>query len=217
MKSHRSSSTNAQQRATGTSSQNTTTDQLLRYYATEMQERADRPLGAERTARVTAFTADLADHDTVLEIGCGGGRDGRILATGRGRYLGVDLSPEGVAICRDLGLDAQVASATDLPFRDRSIDAVWSMSTLMHLTDDQFTTALAEIARVLRDGGVAAIGVWGHEPALASTDEHGRFFNRRTDADLRRALAHVGSVEEFETWYHDGTGHHYQWARVRRG
>lgn len=192
-----------------------TADQLLRYYAREMKQRVDRPLGPERTAHVHAFADALTDSDTVLEIGCGAGRDGRILAAGRGRYVGIDLSPEGVAICRGLGLDARVASADELPFEDASVDAVWSMSTLMHLSDAAFSRSIEEIARVLRPGGVAAIGVWGREPAVASFDEHGRFFNRRTDADLRDALGRVGDIEVFETWDH-GDGHRYQWVRVRR-
>ncbi|GAB2979442.1 class I SAM-dependent methyltransferase [Actinotalea caeni] len=191
-------------------------ERMLAYYAGEMRTRADRPLGAERTARVQAFADALTEADTVLEVGCGAGRDGRVLAAGRGRYLGIDLSPEGVAICRTLGLDARVASATALPVADASVDAVWSMSTLMHLDPAAFEQALAEIARVLRPGGVAAVGVWGHEPALAGFDEHGRFFDRRTDAGLRAALERVGAVEVFETWGHDG-GHRYQWALVRRG
>src|SRR5690606_23213449 len=108
-------------------------ERMLAYYAGEMRTRADRPLGAERTARVQAFADALTEADTVLEVGCGAGRDGRVLAAGRGRYLGSDLSPEGVAICRTRGLDARVASATALPVADAGGDAVSSRSTRLHL------------------------------------------------------------------------------------
>ncbi|WP_168217699.1 class I SAM-dependent methyltransferase [Occultella kanbiaonis] len=187
---------------------------LLQYYADEMAQRADRPLGQERTAHVEAFADDLTPTDTVLEIGCGAGRDGVILAATGATYIGVDLSPEGVRICRELGLDARVANVTDLPFEDDSIDAAWSMSTLMHLTDDQFSGALTEIGRVVRSGGMVEVAVWGHEPPLASFDEHGRYFNRRSDGGLRAALSPLGEVEAFDTWDH-WHGHRYQWARVR--
>lgn len=192
--------------------------QLLAYYADEMAERASRPLEAGRLQHVRAF-ADLlraAGAATVLEIGCGAGRDGTILAGSGASYLGTDISPEAVRISREQGLEARVASATDLPLPDGSVDAVWSMSTLMHLTDRQFDAALAEIARVVSPGGIVELGVWGREPALASFDEHGRYFNRRTDKALREAVAAVGEVEAFDTWHHGEDGHRYQWARIRR-
>lgn len=194
------------------------TESLLDFYAHEMTSRADRPLRGERLRHVQAFADELRSRApcTVLEIGCGAGRDGVILAASGASYLGTDLSPEAVRICRERGLEAVVASATDLPLPDASVDAVWSMSTLMHLTDDQYAAALAEIARVTTPGGVVELGVWGHEAALAGYDEHGRFFNRRTDDSLRESLTAIGTLEAFDTWDHGDDGHRYQWARIRR-
>lgn len=191
---------------------------LLDYYAHELTSRADRPLGDERTHHVRLLTDELSriSPSTVLEIGCGAGRDGVILAASGATYIGTDLSPEAVRICRERGLDAREASATDLPLPDASVDAVWSMSTLMHLTDAQLTVAVAEIARVVKPGGIVEVGLWGHEPALASFDSSGRYFNRRTDDGLRAALAPIGDLEALETWDHGDDGHRYQWARIRR-
>ncbi len=115
-------------------------EDLKTFYASEMKHRAARPLGEERTARVTAFAEQLraARASTLLEVGCGAGRDGLVLSGSGCTYTGVDLSAAAVQICRDQGLHALEASATTLPFADDSFDAAWSMSTLMHLPGPGF-------------------------------------------------------------------------------
>jgi ubiquinone/menaquinone biosynthesis C-methylase UbiE len=91
----------------------------------------------------------------VLEVGCG---TGQILARVRGfapGAVGVDLSGGMLARARARGLAVGQASATRLPFRDRSFDLVYSFKVLPHIPD--LPGALAEILRVLDDGGVALL------------------------------------------------------------
>lgn len=105
-------------------------------------------------------------------------------------------------------------AATDLPFRDNSFDSGWSMSTLMHLEGQDMDAAAAELARVVRLGGLLEVGVWGAQQSGTRIDEHGRFFQQRSDVEFQRMLSAVGTVEAFDTWDWFDDGGHYQWARV---
>ena len=191
-------------------------DQLRAYYDREMVERALRPLAGEREAHLAEFVRLCRSEGlaSVVEVGCGAGRDGKVLSASGLAYRGLDLSAAAVAICRELGLDAREGSALDLPFAEDEFDAGWSMSTLMHLPGDGLTTALAELRRVLRPGGLLEVGVWGGDEDREWTDEHGRYFRSRTDDGLRSLLAEVGEVVAFDTWSRFDDGGHYQWARV---
>lgn len=186
------------------------------YYDTELIARRDRPLGGERLARMDWFIAECRSrgHSSVVEVGSGAGRDGVRMRAGGLTYRGVDLSPVGVDICTSLGLDTQVAPATDLPFADDEFDAGWTMSTLMHLPGDEIVVALEQIHRVVKHGGLLAVGVWGSTAANTRIDEHGRRFEQRTDEQLRSLLTRIGTVEQFETWSWFDNGGHYQWAAV---
>lgn len=192
-------------------------DQLRAYYNGEVAQRALRPLGDERERRVREFVELLVDvrARTVLEVGCGAGRDGAVIAAGGLAYVGLDLSPAAVATCRDLGLDAWEGSAVALPFADDTFDAAWTMSTLMHLPGDGLSVALTELMRVVRRGGLVEIGLWGHTSNRNWTDPHGRYFKHRRDEDLRRELERIGEVLAFDTWAWFNDGGHYQWARIR--
>ena len=189
---------------------------LREYYDREMAERDRRPLGEQRETRVAGFAGLCTEQGrvSVLEVGCGAGRDGRILAAAGLAYTGVDLSRAAVELCRAHGLDAHQASALDLPFEDDAFDAAWTMSTLMHLEGDGIVTALAEVQRVVRPGGLLEVGVWGGDEAREWVDEGGRYFRSRTDAGLVTLLAAVGEVTAFDTWSRFEDGGHYQWARV---
>ncbi len=88
----------------------------------------------------------------VLEVGCGTGLVLRRLAPIASRAVGVDLSPGMLARARARGLDVVEGSATELPFPDASFDVAVSFKVLAHVPD--LARALAEMARVVRPGGV---------------------------------------------------------------
>lgn len=195
---------------------------LIAYYTGELHARVDRNLAEPRIARRTAFLDQLRveERRTVLEIGCGPGRDGEAIAAQGFDYTGVDLSPASVEACQALGLRAEVASVLELPFADSSFDACWTMSTLLHVADEDLDQALREILRVLRPGAPLAIGLWGD----AQSSEHvwqdgkgygpGRFSSIRTDEALRTTLQKYGVLEQWTTWDDDQVMH-YQWAVLR--
>jgi SAM-dependent methyltransferase len=85
--------------------------------------------------------------------------------------FGIDISEPTVvqaraAFSRGAGaLRAATADVRALPFRDGSFDAVYSMGTIEHF--DETEQAVAEMARVLKPGGRAIIGVPNrHDPFL---------------------------------------------------
>jgi SAM-dependent methyltransferase len=87
------------------------------------------------------------------------------------RVYGVDISPPIVtqAMAAFAGgprrLDGVVGDVRDLPYADGSFDVIYSMGTIEHFDDTQ--GAIAEIARVLKPGGRAIVGVPNrHDPFL---------------------------------------------------
>jgi SAM-dependent methyltransferase len=113
---------------------------------------------------------------SVLEVGCGPGRIWRELARSWPTDLSVtltDLSPgmveEGLQAVRSLGhwkrVAGQVADVCALPFADASFDVVLAMHMLYHAPDRNL--AAAEIARVLRPGGIAIASTNGEDNLAA--------------------------------------------------
>jgi SAM-dependent methyltransferase len=104
---------------------------------------------------------EIASGQAVLDLGCGAGLD--VLAAAqhvgpRGRVVGVDLSPEMLAVAeagRAEGRFSQVsytrADLVNLPFGDGAFEVALSNGVLNLVPDKP--AALREIVRVLRPGG----------------------------------------------------------------
>lgn len=93
-------------------------------------------------------------------------RNTRILAWASqqgARVYGIDISEPTVIQARATferkvsRFHGAVADIRELPFRDASFDAIYSMGTIEHF--DETERAVAEMARVLKPGGRAIVGV----------------------------------------------------------
>ena len=135
----------------------------------------------------------------VLEIGLGYGSLGQTLAGRRSRYFGLDVAPPAAALMRhrlelagiDRGGAIQVGSALALPYRDASVDYVYSIGCLHHTGD--LTRAIDEVARILVPGGKAIVMLY-HRHSYRQWIERARFWLRskrrapETAAELERRL-----------------------------
>jgi SAM-dependent methyltransferase len=102
--------------------------------------------------RIPLFQAAIGRGKRVLDLGCRSGALTRHILEGN-ELVGLDVDAAALAKARDLGIEAVQANVEEpLPFEDASFDAVIAGELFEHL---QFPDALvAEIARVLRPGGV---------------------------------------------------------------
>jgi ubiquinone/menaquinone biosynthesis C-methylase UbiE len=131
----------------------------------------------------------------VLDVGCGTGRWSAALAERGSRVWGVDSSAEMVAQARSRGVNAKVAHAEALPFKEGWFDRALA-ALVVHVLDRPRT--FAELHRVLADDGRLAIATFDHRhfddyylnpyfPSLAEIDR-ARFPTRdELEEELRGA------------------------------
>lgn len=120
---------------------------------------------------------------TVLDIGSAD-RWLRLHLTTEARYLALDYPATAKGL---YGTRPDIyADACRLPFADGSIDAVACFEVLEHVRDPD--AVLAEIARVLVDGGVAEMSM----PFLYPVHDAPHDYQRWTAYGLRRSLARAG-------------------------
>jgi ubiquinone/menaquinone biosynthesis C-methylase UbiE len=148
---------------------------------------------AVHAARLVGAVARSGAGGPVLDLGCGTGLVARALSAAGIRAIGLDRSPASLAVLRSAHpkTRAVLADAADLPFLSRSFDGVVCLGAWRHFTRP--ARVAAECARVLRDGGVLAIGyfpprlfgVWPSRGALVP----------RAYALAARLLGHADAVD----------------------
>lgn len=129
----------------------------------------------------------------VLDAGCGPGADLDALERAGVEPVGFDITESFLREARDRTDDAGTVRGDlrTLPFADESFDGVWCSASLLHVPRPDVDGALADLARVLRPGGVAFVSVKRGDETVAETDENGndRVFTKYQPAALRERLA----------------------------
>lgn len=153
-------------------------------------------LNKSNASLYTAALAKLAvqEENRILEIGFGNGHEiSRLLSCAPGLvYTGVDVSETMVAEAASRNAvkigNGQVtlrhASSSALPFSSGSFDKALALNTIYFW--DNPAVDLAEIKRVLRDGGRLVLGAIA--PWSTKNREHFRFGFRFYDAEQLTAL-----------------------------
>ena len=145
---------------------------------------------------------DVGPNDVVVDIGCGTGLGGQALRChGTFAIDGIDISPEMLGQAAAKALDGSPVYRTlieadltqRIPVDDATYAGVMSVGTFTH--GHVGHEALAEVIRIIRPGGRAAIGInaahfaaAGFGAAFDQLVTDGRIGDARADrpADLRR-------------------------------
>ncbi|HVE62652.1 MAG TPA: class I SAM-dependent methyltransferase [Mycobacteriales bacterium] len=179
---------------------------------------AARNSGADPREWLDELTLGLSPGDTVVDLGCGPGIDAAALRAQGLLCLGLDLSTSMLDLARRHDVPVVQGDLRVLPFRDRSLDAVWSCAALLHVPRGETVATLVEWRRVTRPGGALRLSTSNGDdegwevvpyvqPPEGEPDRH-RWFVHRTRDELVGALTHagwqvehVGSRESHRSWH----------------
>jgi len=102
------------------------------------------------------FTS-LLDGTTVLDVGCGPGRDLKLFNSWGLNAIGIDISkrmlklaPHGLLVKADM---------RSLPFADECIHGLWACQCVTHIPKSELNVVLNEFFRMLKPKGVVFISV----------------------------------------------------------
>lgn len=194
---------------------------LRSYYEAEARRGLRKPLRGRRVELRESFLdlLEKEDRHSVLDLGAGPGGDGQAFIDAGHQFVGLDLAHGNGRLAAEVGVTVVQGSISAPPFRSGCFDAGWSMSTLMHISEDEVVATLAAMAAPLRAGAPMMITMWGGErrDVVHSHDIEGerRLFSLRPVEQNRDLLATVGAIEQVSTWEVGLDDQHYQLFLVR--
>jgi len=140
----------------------------------------------------------IANHLTILDIGCGGGRTVSKLAAvaTQGKVYGVDYSDESVAATKktnaqwiDLGrVEVRHGSVSQLPFPVAMFDLITAVET--HFWWPDLPGDMRELFRVLKPGGTLALIAEVYKGANTTVSRLAEKYASRTGMTLLSANEH---------------------------
>ena len=163
------------------------------------------------------FIESLPDGCSILDLGCGNGRNIKyLLDVNRGfKILGLDFSKRLLRLAQDkLRRDYTRTSTTFklllgdiscLPLKNNSMDAALSVATLHHLPSAELRLhSLQELVRVLKPGGRAFISVWDFEQERFTNELNRQLEQRPSDGEFGDVLVDWKGKrgDRYQRFYH---------------
>lgn len=154
-------------------------------------------------------SSKMASDAVILDVCCGSGVVGASFRGKVGKIIGLDLTPEMVALSRTRLDEVVQGDVYDIPFPDASFDGVCNREVLHLLPQPE--RPLSEIFRVIKPGGQFVVGQWVPFSAIDGPwmfqvvkKKQPLFVNNLYDEDMRALIAGAGfvdlTVEEYLQW-----------------
>lgn len=133
------------------------------------------------------FCAYLEAGASVLDLGCGSGRDSKYFAEMGYRVRAIDISPTmAVQATKICGFAVEVMDFAELE-SEGEFDGVWASASLIHCSrEDLEVDVLPRINRAMKQGGV--LYVYLKEGEGVKRDEKGRLLQFYRKQDLREVF-----------------------------
>jgi ubiquinone/menaquinone biosynthesis C-methylase UbiE len=158
---------------------------------------------------------------SLLEIGCGAGKDSLFFQENDLSVKCIDLSPELVKICQQKGLDAQVMDMAELSFPEETFDVVYALNSLLHIPKKELPVVLKNIQAVLKPNGLFYMGVYGSETESEHIWENDpytpkRFFSFYSDEHLQEITGQYFELVSFKKITFEENVPHFQRLILRK-
>ncbi len=142
---------------------------------------------------IESHWSESNDHATLLDAGCGTGITLEYIER-FGQACGVDNQMVALKFCRIRNAKRLTcAPIENLPFADASFDIVTCLDVIEHIDEDQ--SAVNEIARVIRPGGLLVLTVPAFQVFWSDHDVINHHKRRYRRNDVRRLLSKYFTID----------------------
>ncbi len=189
-----------------------------KYYADNASSLADKYSGTEDLFS-PLFLKHLPKGSTVLDIGCGSGRDLAYLKKSGFTVTGADNSKEMLQTAEkkypELSSALHLSSLPELPGITKTFDGILCSAVLQHIPGDLLPVSFCRIRELLKPAGILIISFPVRYPGInpqTNRDPHGRLFYIRPKEKYRELIEGFGLRLLKETTQSDSLGRGVLWA-----
>ena len=171
--------------------------ETLKYYESNAKKFYDSTVFIDMDDLYKPFLELLPSGGTILDAGCGSGRDSKIFKAEGFKVVAFDISPELVKLASNLiGEDVLQLSFSDLQFEDR-FDGIWACASLLHVLKTDMPQTLIKLSRALKQGGVLyASFKYGNTELI----RNGRHFSDYDEASFDKLLGELPDLTLIRYW-----------------
>lgn len=183
----------------------------IEYYNKYASKIFEDTVGRDTEALRQEFLSYLEEGDTILDLGCGSGRDSLAFYE-----LGYDVTPLDASeeMCKlaeiHTGLEVLNMAYEEMEF-DEVFDGIWGCGALIHVPQAEMGAILTRVIDALCQGGILYLSfLEGDFEGIRS----GRYFCEYSQEYLTRMLKETGRLEVIKIWGMEDADGGRRWLNV---
>ncbi len=171
--------------------------QTLSYYSQNAGKFVEGTVNVDMGEFYKQFLPLIPEGGTILDAGCGSGRDTKYFLEYGYEVVAFDNCPEIVEIASDFtDHDIQLLSFSDVNFIDQ-FDGVWACASLLHVSSDKLPDVLLRLSRSLKYNGILYTSFkFGTEEVVRGE----RFFRDYTESSFDNLLMGLTDFKLIKYW-----------------
>ncbi len=172
-------------------------NETLDYYDKNAESFANGTANIEFSEVQDTFLLMLKEDMTILDFGCGSGRDARYFLQRGYKVTAMDGSAELCRIAEEkTGIPVIQMDFNDFDERDK-YDGIWACSSILHLTKKELKNVLIHMEKALhKDGIIYTSFKYGGFSGM----RNGRYFTDFTEDSFRAFVSEIGQLVIEKLW-----------------
>lgn len=169
----------------------------LNYYNENAEEFTASTINVDFTSVQDKFLNKLSSSSSILDFGCGAGRDTKYFLEKGYIVEAIDGSEELCKIASEYtGIEVKRMLFQELHDVEK-YDGIWACSSILHLPYEELVEVMKKIKVALKDTGIIYTSFkYGSFEGV----RNGRYFIDMTEESLEKLLQDVGGIDVEEMW-----------------
>ncbi|MBO4279367.1 MAG: class I SAM-dependent methyltransferase [Spirochaetales bacterium] len=173
------------------------TNHTIEYYNRNAAEYFDSVIAADMTKTYRRFLQYVPDGGSIIDLGCGSGRDLKFFREKGYMAEGIDASEKLCELAREYS-GCPVVCTDFLSWKaDGLYDAFWANASLLHLTENEIISFFEEKTRYLAGSGVVYMSM--KTDISRGDDAKGRYFTPFSE-ELFGQILESSELDLLERW-----------------
>lgn len=162
------------------------------YYSKNAGEYFDKTVDLDLQKYYDRFTELIPESGSILDLGCGSGRDSAYFVSCGYDVTAMDASEEMCDLASvHIGQDVLHLSFSDMDFEE-VFDGVWACASLLHVPSSEINSVMSNIIKSLKPNGILYMSFYYGD---FEGERDGRYY---TDYNTRKLKELVARFEELE-------------------
>lgn len=188
-------------------------NQTIEYYNKNAQEYYSKTVKTDMSKLCDRFLKYVKTGGTIIDIGCGSGRDMKYFIEHGYQAVGIDASYEMCKLAGSLKLDIENVSIEEWVPK-RKYDGIWANASLLHVPFPEIDSFFRKSESCMNAGGIVFISM--KVGLKKDCDEKGRYFFPFSENILDTILVNHKTFRLRDKWYSDDKlgRNEFQWLNV---